>query len=75
MKEIAPSTELRKWCGHDPARWEDFQRRYSEELRQKTTLLAELCALARQDPVSLVYSVHDETHNDAVVLQSLLLGG
>ena len=74
MKEIAPSPELRKWFGHDPARWEEFQRRYSKELRQKTTLLAELRALARRGPVSLVYSAHDEVHNDALVLRSRLLG-
>ena len=74
MKEIAPSTELRKWFGYDPARWEEFQRRYSEELRQKTTLMAKLRALARRGAVSLVYSAHDEVHNDAMVLRSLLLG-
>ena len=74
MNEIAPSTELRTWLGHEPARWEEFQRRYSEELRQNTTLLAELRTLARQGAVSLVYSAHDEVHNDAMVLRSLLLG-
>ena len=74
IKEIAPSNELRKWFGHDPARWEEFQRCYFEELHEKTTLLAELRALARQGVVSLVYSAHDEVHNDAMVLRSLLLG-
>lgn len=74
MKEIAPSTELRTWFGHDPARWEEFQRRYSKEPRQETTLLAELRTLARQGAVSLAYSAHDEVHNAAMVLRILLLG-
>ncbi len=74
MKEIAPSTELRKWFGHDPARWEEFRRRYTEELHQNTALLSQLRSLARQNPVTLVYSAHDEVHNDAIVLRNLLLG-
>ena len=74
MKKIAPSTELRRWFEHDPARWEEFRCRYSEELRQNTTLLAELRALAWQGPVSLVYSALNEVHNDALVLRSRLLG-
>ena len=74
MKEIAPSTELRKWFGHDPARWEDFRGRYSKELHQNADLLSQLRALARQGPLTLVYSAHDEVHNDAVVLRDVLLG-
>jgi uncharacterized protein YeaO (DUF488 family) len=74
MKEIAPSTELRKWFGHDPARWEEFQRRYAEELRRNAEQVSQLRALARRGPVTLVYSAHDEAHNDAVVLRNLLLG-
>jgi uncharacterized protein YeaO (DUF488 family) len=72
-KDIAPSTALRKWFGHDPARWEEFRRRYSAEVRQHPEQLARLRALARQGPVTLVYSAHDELHNDAVVLRDLLL--
>ena len=74
MKDLAPSTELRKWFGHDPARWEEFCRRYSEELNQNTELLSQLRSLARQGAVTLVYSAHDEVHNDAIVLRDLLLG-
>ncbi len=73
MKDVAPSTELRKWFGHDPARWEEFRRRYIEEL-QRHAALDELRSLARQGTVTLVYSAHDEAHNDAVVLRDLLLG-
>jgi uncharacterized protein YeaO (DUF488 family) len=74
MKEIAPSTELRKWFGHDPDRWEEFCRRYSEELHQNAELLSQLRSLARQGPVTLVYSAHDEVHNDAIVLRDVILG-
>ena len=74
MKEIAPSTELRKWFGHDPARWKEFRGRYGKELHQNAELLSELRSLARQGPLTLVYSAHDESHNDAVVLRDVLLG-
>ena len=74
MKEIAPSTELRKWFGHDPARWEEFRSRYNEELHQNAGLLSQLRTLARQGPLTLVYSAHDEIHNDAIVLRNVLLG-
>ena len=74
MKDISPSTELRKWFGHDPARWEEFCRRYTEELHQNAELVSQLCSLAREGPVTLVYSAHDEVHNDAIVLRDLLLG-
>ena len=74
MKDIAPSAELRKWFGHDPARWEEFRRRYAEEVHLNPGLLDQLRSLARQGPITLVYSAHDEVHNDAVVLRDLLLG-
>jgi len=74
MKEIAPSTELRKWFGHDPARWDEFCRRYTEELHRNAEFLGQLRSLARQNPVTLVYSAHDEVHNDAIVLRDLVLG-
>jgi uncharacterized protein YeaO (DUF488 family) len=74
MKGIAPSAELRKWFGHDPARWDEFRRRYAEEVRGNAELLGQLRALAREGPVTLVYSAHDEMHNDAVVLRDLILG-
>ncbi len=73
LKEIAPSNELRKWFGHDPARWDEFRRRYESELSGKRELLDELRDLARRGPLTLVYSAHDETHNQAVVLRERLL--
>jgi uncharacterized protein YeaO (DUF488 family) len=74
FKDIAPSTELRQWFGHDPMRWQEFRRRYAGEVRQNPVQLDRLRALARQGPVTLVFSAHDTAHNDAVVLRSLLLG-
>ena len=74
VKEIAPSTTLRKWFGHDPARWPEFRRRYAAELREHADELASLRNQARRGPITLIYSAHDEAHNDAVVLRSILLG-
>ena len=74
FKDIAPSTELRKWFGHDPGRWDAFRDHYARELRDHPEQLAELRRLARQGPVTLVYSARDEAHNDAVVLRQVLLG-
>src|SRR6185312_10118081 len=73
MKEVAPSTGLRKWFGHDPARWEDFRRRYKAELAAKKELLDDLRELAGKGRLTLVYSAHDEAHNQAVVLREMLL--
>jgi uncharacterized protein YeaO (DUF488 family) len=73
MKEIAPSTELRKWFGHDPARWAEFRSRYRDELRQHGEELDRIRALAGTKTVTLVYGAHDEEHNDAVVLRDVLL--
>jgi uncharacterized protein YeaO (DUF488 family) len=73
-KELSPSTELRKWFGHDPGRWQEFHRRYTKELSQHPQQLEELRALAREGPITLVYAAHDEEHNDAVVLREVLLG-
>ncbi len=73
MKELAPSTELRKWFGHDPALWPEFRKRYAAELHARTDLVDALRKMARSGVVTLVYSAHDEAHNDAVVLQEFLL--
>lgn len=73
MKDIAPSTALRQWFGHDPAKWAEFRRRYAAELSGKPELLAELRALIAAGPVTLVYAAHDEVHNDAVMLREYLL--
>lgn len=74
MKDVAPSTGLRKWFGHDPARWPEFQDRYEAEVRQHPEQLDRLRALAREGPLTLVFSAHDEAHNDAVVLRAMILG-
>ena len=74
MKDIAPSTELRQWFGHDPARWQEFCRRYREELQQHAAGLEEIRVLAHHGTVTLLYGAHDEEHNDAVVLRDVLLG-
>jgi len=73
VKELAPSTELRKWFGHDPARWEEFRRRYAAEIYEHRDELDRLRDLIREGAVTLVYSAHDEVHNDAVVLREILL--
>ena len=73
-KELAPSTALRQWFGHDPARWGGFAERYGAELQQHAGQLDALRALARKGTVTLVYGAHDEEHNNAVTLRALLLG-
>lgn len=75
IKEVAPSTELRKWFGHDPTRWSEFQRRYRAELSGQSAALDRIRALAKAGVVTLVYGARDEQHNDAVVLRSVLLEG
>lgn len=73
LKEIGPSTPLRKWFGHDPQRWPEFQRRYREELRDQSDLLAQIEKLENEHgTVTLVYSARDEKHNQAIVLRDLL---
>jgi uncharacterized protein YeaO (DUF488 family) len=74
LKDIAPSTALRQWFAHDPARWPEFRRRYRSEIRRHPDQLAELRALARQGPMTLIFSARDERRNDAVVLRNVLLG-
>ena len=75
MKEIAPSTTLRKWFAHDPERWQEFRRRYQSEIRQHPGEFDRLRTLAHHGRITLVFSAHDEAHNDAVVLKDLLLEG
>ena len=73
LKEIAPSSELRRWFGHDPSRWEEFRRRYRAELSARPELLDRLRALAEQGTLTLVYAARDEDHNQAVALRGMLL--
>jgi uncharacterized protein YeaO (DUF488 family) len=74
-KELAPSTELRRWFGHDPALFEAFRRRYRDELVAQDKKLRELRKRAREGTLTLVYGAHDNEHNDAVVLAELLRRG
>ena len=74
-QELPPSTELRKWFGHEPSRFEEFRRRYIEELRGERPRLAELRRRARNGTLTLVYSARDGEHNDAVVLAEVLRRG
>jgi uncharacterized protein YeaO (DUF488 family) len=73
-KEIAPSTELRKWFAHDVSRWPEFQRRYRRELREPTARarLDELADRAAHGTITLVFSSHDGEHNNANVLRELI---
>jgi uncharacterized protein YeaO (DUF488 family) len=72
LKEVAPTAALRKWFGHDPARWHEFRKRYSAELDANSVELPRLREFARQGKVTLVYSAHDEAHNQALVLLDYL---
>lgn len=72
LREIGPSTTLRKWFHHDPVRWMEFIRRYHTELKTKTVLLATIKKQAQIGPVTLLYSAKDERHNHAVVLLNFL---
>ena len=72
IKEVAPSTELRKWFNHDPERWEDFRRRYRRELRKHGKELEVLKAQAAKRRVTLLFGARDTEHNQAVVLQEAL---
>jgi uncharacterized protein YeaO (DUF488 family) len=74
-REVAPSSELRQWFGHDPARFEEFRRRYKAELQQQRPRLTALRRLARSGPLTLVYSARDTEHNEAVVLADVLRRG
>jgi uncharacterized protein YeaO (DUF488 family) len=74
-RELAPSHELRRWFAHEPSRFEEFRRRYIEELRDRRPLLARLRRLARDGTLTLVYAARDAEHNDAVVLAEVLRRG
>ena len=73
MKEIAPSTELRKWFAHDPARWNEFRLRYAREVKQNHALLDQLRSFAQNEKITLLYAAHDAAHNNAVALKTLIL--
>lgn len=73
LKEVAPSTELRRWFGHDPSRWQELCRRYRSELSCNAALLNELRAMAKEKRLTLVYAARDELHNEAVMLRDVLI--
>jgi uncharacterized protein YeaO (DUF488 family) len=72
LKDVAPSTELRKWFAHDPARWAEFRSRYLDELKRDKDPVSLLRQEAAKGTVTLVYGAKDQQHNEAVVLQELL---
>lgn len=72
LKEVAPSTALRRWFAHDPARWEEFRRRYAAELDAAPDAWRPLAEALRREPVTLLYSARDPAHNSAVALQAYL---
>jgi uncharacterized protein YeaO (DUF488 family) len=75
LREIAPSTELRKWFGHDPAKWKRFRGRYQTEIRHNEDLITLLERKASEGPITLLYAARDEKHNEALVLKQFLERG
>jgi len=74
MKEVAPSTELRQWFGHEVERWDEFRRRYERELNDEPDAWAPILEASERGTVTLLYSAHDVEHNGAVVLRDYLIG-
>lgn len=72
LKDVAPSSELRKWFSHDPAKWDEFRRRYNAELDAAPEAWAPILSAARQGPVTLLFSSRDREHNNAVALKEYL---
>jgi uncharacterized protein YeaO (DUF488 family) len=71
LKDVAPSTELRQWFGHDPEKWSGFEKKYRAELGRNPAM-AELHELSRQGNITLLYAARDQAHNEAVVLKKIL---
>ena len=72
LKELAPSTGLRRWFGHDPARWLEFKKRYTQELQGHGDMVEDLRSRCRNGTVTLIYGAKDTEHNNAVVLRDYL---
>jgi len=72
LKDVAPSQNLRKWFAHDPAKWQEFQRRYRAELEANPDAWKPILEAARQGNVTLLYSARDSEHNSAVLLKAFL---
>ena len=73
LMDVAPSTELRKWFNHDPDKWKEFQIRYRNELKNNEQGISLLREQAAKRPVTLIYGAKDERHNEAIVLQEVLM--
>ena len=74
LKDLAPSTELRKWFGHDPEKWTQFKARYRKELRERKEALKVLKQTSKERTITLLYGARDEEHNEALVLKKILEG-
>lgn len=74
LKDVAPSDSLRKWFAHDPAKWDEFKKRYFQELKDKFEAVKTIIDKGKQGTVTLVYGAKDAEHNNAVVLKEYLGG-
>lgn len=72
LKDVAPSSDLRRWFGHDPLKWAEFQQRYQAELSKNPDAWKPILQAAKQGNVTLLYSAHDTEHNNALVLLHFL---
>lgn len=72
LKDVSPSGDLRRWFGHDPAKWDEFKRRYKAELDSNKNAWEPLVEASRKGKVTLLFSAHDSDHNNAVVLKEYL---
>jgi uncharacterized protein YeaO (DUF488 family) len=72
LKDIAPSTELRKWYSHDPAKWEEFRRRYFQELDQNGEVVSRLLEIAKGSDVTFVYASREKEYNSAAALKDYI---
>jgi uncharacterized protein YeaO (DUF488 family) len=72
LKEVAPSTQLRKWFNHDPQKWEEFKKRYFQELKGKSEAVKELFRMANSGRITFVYGAKDRQHNNAIALKEYL---
>jgi uncharacterized protein YeaO (DUF488 family) len=72
LKDIAPTTELRKWFNHDPAKWDEFIKKYLKELKENEESVSILKDFLKKGPVTLIYAAKDEAHNEAQVIKDFV---
>jgi uncharacterized protein YeaO (DUF488 family) len=72
LKDIAPTTELRKWFNHDPAKWNEFIKKYLKELKENEESISILKEFLKKGPVTLIYAAKDEAHNEALVIKDFV---